>query len=170
MSSAMSSPMSSAMSSPMSSAMSSPMPTVSNAPPRSSCGGVSPARKKMPWAGTLTVMVASKPPSTIWPGVREVRSKLPDSRVQWSKTFSSAAFSSSAILQVPIITESTVQPEPVTVTSTSPGSATLEGLSERGRSSCADAALAPIQVTSANAIAMSANLVLVMISLLGPRP
>ncbi len=88
--------------------------------------------------------------------------KLPEANVQFSLTSRSAAFASAAILHVRTFAEATVQPEPVTVTSTSPGSATLDGSIESEGPSCAEAALAPAQVTSANAIAMNTNLVLVM--------
>ena len=88
--------------------------------------------------------------------------KLPEAKVQFALTSTSAMLASSATLQVRTLAEETDQPEPVTVTSTSPASATLDGFREMDGPSCAEAALAPTQVTSAKAIPMNNNLVLVM--------
>ena len=170
MSSPMSSPMSSSAasssmsSSAASSSMSSSMPgapTVIRTASADSVLAMSPATMKTPCSGTSIVMETSKPPSVTGAGLMLFISRLAR-LVQCSEASISAPFAPAGILQGRTLAEATVHPEPVTVNVASPASATYVGLTEMDGPSCADAALAPTQVTSAKAIAMNTNLVFVM--------
>ena len=114
----------------------------------------------------MTKVIPSSPTSAVSSAVKEPSSflvtVLPKPRPHKDVKLSDVISSWFAVGQTVALTDGTVKPVPVTVNVYSPASVTVAGSAVRVGPSCAEAALAPAQVTSANAIAMNTNLVLVM--------